>query len=63
MINKDVFKSLSRKNGNEILIWSWNDSAGMGVSMSLKLVVPTVVMQICLKPIFYFYLDMFPLGV
>ena len=26
MINKDVRKSLARKNGNEILIWGWNDS-------------------------------------
>ena len=24
-INKDVCKSLARKKGNEILIWSWND--------------------------------------
>ena len=24
MINKDVRKYLARKNGNEILIWSWN---------------------------------------
>ena len=24
MINKDVHKSLARKNGNEILIWSWD---------------------------------------
>ena len=26
IINKDVRKSLARKNGNENLIWSWNDS-------------------------------------
>ena len=26
MINKDVRKSLERKKGNDILIWSWNDS-------------------------------------
>ena len=25
MINKDVRKKLARKNGNEILIWSWNN--------------------------------------
>ena len=25
-INKDVRKSLARKNGNENPIWSWNDS-------------------------------------
>ena len=25
MINKGVRKSLSRKKGNEILIWSWNN--------------------------------------
>ena len=25
MINKDVLKSLARKNGNEIIIWSWNN--------------------------------------
>ena len=28
MINKDVCESLARKNGNEILIWSWNNSSG-----------------------------------
>ena len=26
MINKDVHKSLARKKGNYIPIWSWNDS-------------------------------------
>ena len=26
IINKDVRKSLARKNGNENPIWSWNDS-------------------------------------
>ena len=26
IINKDVRKSLARKNGNESPIWSWNDS-------------------------------------
>ena len=26
VINKDVRKSLAHKNGNEILIWIWNDS-------------------------------------
>ena len=26
IINKDVHKSLARKNGNEIPIWSWNNS-------------------------------------
>ena len=26
IINKDVSKSLARKNGNESPIWSWNDS-------------------------------------
>ena len=26
MINIDVRKSLARKNGNGIIIWSWNDS-------------------------------------
>ena len=29
IINKDVRKSLARKNGNEIPIWSWNDSTLM----------------------------------
>ena len=29
--NKDVRKSLARKNGNEDPIWSWNDSlVGLG---------------------------------
>ena len=28
IINKDVRKSLARKNGNENPIWSWNDSVG-----------------------------------
>ena len=27
IINKDVRKSLARKNGNENPIWSWNDSS------------------------------------
>ena len=27
IINKDVRKSLARKNGNESPIWSWNHSA------------------------------------
>ena len=27
VINKDVRKSLARKNGNENPIWSWNDSS------------------------------------
>ena len=26
IINKDIYKSLARKNGNENPIWSWNDS-------------------------------------
>ena len=26
MINKDLRKSLARKNGNDILIWSWNNT-------------------------------------
>ena len=26
MINKDIPKLLSHKKGNEILIWSWNES-------------------------------------
>ena len=26
IFNKDVRKSLARKNGNESTIWSWNDS-------------------------------------
>ena len=30
MINKDVRKSLAIKKGNEILIWSWNDSSLTG---------------------------------
>ena len=25
MINKDLRKSLARKNGNEIIIWGWNN--------------------------------------
>ena len=29
IINKDVRKSLARKNGNESPIWSWNDSDGV----------------------------------
>ena len=29
IINKDVRKSLARKNGNENPIWSWNDSEGI----------------------------------
>ena len=28
IINKDIRKSLTRKNGNENPIWSWNDSLG-----------------------------------
>ena len=32
MINKDVQKYLARKNGNEILIWNWNESSRDPVS-------------------------------
>ena len=32
IINKDVRKSLARKNGNENPIWSWNDSVGFLVA-------------------------------
>ena len=31
MINKDVHKPLARKNGNEILIWIWNNSVPLHV--------------------------------
>ena len=31
IINKDVRKSLARKNGNENPIWSWNNSAHPGL--------------------------------
>ena len=33
MINKDVRKSLARKKGNDILIWSWNGSPLTGANL------------------------------
>ena len=36
MINKDVRKSLARKNGNEILIWGWNDSKFKPISFNSR---------------------------
>ena len=35
IINKDVRKSLQRKNGDENLIWTWNDSYLQGYLLPL----------------------------
>ena len=35
IINKDVRKSLARKNGNEDPIWSWNDSLMEAIHLQL----------------------------
>ena len=35
-INKDVRKSLARKNGNKSPIWNWNDSIIMHFNRPLK---------------------------
>ena len=37
IINKDVRKSLARKNGNENPIWIWNDSALVSIYISFVL--------------------------
>ena len=39
LINKDVRKSLARKNRNEILIWSWNNPTGQSVEVTRKCLV------------------------
>ena len=39
MINKDVCKSLERNNGNEILIWSWNNPIQRRISICVLLMV------------------------
>ena len=46
IINKDVRKSLARKNGNESPIWSWNDSPGKSHKLALNIYVPTIDMNV-----------------
>ena len=36
MINKHIRKSLAGRNGNEILIWIWNNPTGKHVSDSIQ---------------------------
>ena len=36
MINKYVRKSLARKNGNEILIWSWNNPGKLATCLAVR---------------------------
>ena len=39
IINKDVRKSLARKNGNENPIWRWNDSIILIIFLNLALYI------------------------
>ena len=41
IINKDVRKSLARKNGNENPVWSWNDSVQKCQNVWALLIFPS----------------------
>ena len=52
MINKDVRKSLARKNGNEILIWIWNNPYALIGNINKKSILAIFIKKSLFRPWF-----------